>query len=110
LECAEELGLRGLVVSVTGREGHEAIRGFTFGEELNAAQSSIVIEKTDLEVKGLAQFIFSEFCRTCWADRPEVNVGDDWGLETLAWTKMSYRPVKLLQKYTLTRPAVVMAG
>lgn len=110
LETADELGLRGMVVYVTSPDGHEAIRGFTFGESLNAAQSSIVIEKTDLEVKGLAQFIFSEFCRSCWADRPEVNVGDDWGLETLAWTKMSYRPVKLLQKYTLTRPAVVMVG
>ncbi len=31
--------------------------------------------------------------------RPLVNVGDDWGLETLAWTKQSYRPVKMLQKY-----------
>jgi ribosomal protein S18 acetylase RimI-like enzyme len=110
LETAEDLGLRGLVVYVTPPDGPEAIRGFTFGEALNATQSSIVIEKTDLEVKGLAQFIFSEFCRSCWAGLPEVNVGDDWGLETLAWTKMSYRPVKLLQKYTLTRPASVVAG
>jgi ribosomal-protein-alanine acetyltransferase len=39
-----------------------------------------------------------------WSNRPLVNVGDDWGLETLAWTKRSYRPVKLLQKYVL-RPA-----
>jgi len=41
-----------------------------------------------------------------------VNVGDDWGLETLAWTKMSYRPAKLLQKYTLRRVArpIVMSG
>ena len=26
----------------------------------------------------------------------------DWGLPSLAWTKMSYRPVQLLQKYALT--------
>jgi ribosomal protein S18 acetylase RimI-like enzyme len=110
LEHAQDLGLRGLVVHVINPEGVESIRGFTFGEVLNPTQSSIVIEKTDLEVKGLAQFIFSEFCRTYWADRAEVNVGDDWGLETLAWTKMSYRPIKLLQKYTLTRPAAVMAS
>lgn len=109
LECADELGLRGMVVYVTGADGREAIRGFTFGETLGTDQSSIVIEKTDLEVKGLAQFIFSEFCRTDWADRPLVNVGDDWGLETLAWTKTSYRPVRLQQKYALTRAAVAMA-
>ena len=83
-----------------------APKAFTFGEPLGASQSSITIEKTDLSVKGLAQFIYSEFCRTCWSGRPLVNVGDDWGLETLAWTKMSYRPVKLLQKYVMRRQPV----
>ncbi len=75
--------------------------GFTFGELLGSTQSSITIEKTELQVKGLAQFIFSEFCTRYWADRPLVNVGDDWGLPGLAWTKMSYRPVKLLNKFVL---------
>jgi len=134
LESAEALGIKGMVVYVRGgpdrpvplglpfaAEGvaHAAtlpvdadgfaIRGFTFGEYVGRDQSSITIEKTDLTVKGLAQFIFSEFCRSHWADRPLVNVGDDWGLETLAWTKMSYRPVKLLQKYMLHRQPAVSA-
>ncbi|MGE5608572.1 MAG: GNAT family N-acetyltransferase [Bacillota bacterium] len=109
LQYASELGLKGLVVytkptaanvqAVGSRDW--SLRGFTLGEKLGTEQSSIIIEKTDLGVRGLAQFIFSEFCRTCWSDRPLVNVGDDWGLETLAWTKLSYRPVKLLQKYVL---------
>ena len=88
------------------------LRGFTFGEVLGNDQSSITIEKTDLEIKGLAQFIFSEFCRLNWADRPLVNVGDDWGVQTLAWTKQSYRPVKLLPKFMLKqcRPVGVGAG
>jgi ribosomal-protein-alanine acetyltransferase len=107
LEHAGDLGLGGLVVYVQDETGKESIKGFTFGEALGRDQSSIVVEKTDLECKGLAQFIFSEFCRTAWADRPLVNAGDDWGLETLAWTKSSYRPVKLLKKYALTPPAVV---
>jgi ribosomal protein S18 acetylase RimI-like enzyme len=102
LEHAEELGLRGLVVYVQDeQQGGEQIKGFTFGEALGSDQSSIVVEKTDLECKGLAQFIFSEFCRTAWADRQLVNAGDDWGLESLAWTKSSYRPVKMLKKYAL---------
>ena len=91
-------------------EAHPTIRAFTFGEHLGACQSSITIEKTDLEVKGLAQFIFSEFCRLYWADRPLVNVGDDWGLPSLAWTKQSYRPVKMLNKYVLRRQAAVMSA
>jgi ribosomal protein S18 acetylase RimI-like enzyme len=118
LEYAAELGLKGMVVYVKNMpvEGGAvaaeewSIRGFTFGENIGRDQSSIVIEKTDLETKGLAQFIFSEFCRTQFADRPLVNAGDDWGLESLAWTKMSYRPTKLLQKYVLAKSAVAVAG
>lgn len=103
LEHASDLGLRGLVVYVTDQQGGvEQIKGFTFGEALGTDQSSIVVEKTDLGCKGLAQFIFSEFCRSAWADRPLVNAGDDWGLESLAWTKSSYRPVKLLKKFAMT--------
>jgi ribosomal protein S18 acetylase RimI-like enzyme len=105
LEHAEDLGLKGMVVYVADEQtGAERVEGFTFGEALGADQSSIVVEKTNLECKGLAQFIFSEFCRTAWADRPLVNAGDDWGLETLAWTKSSYRPVKLLKKFVVTPP------
>lgn len=86
------------------------IGGFTLGERLGKDQSSIVIEKTDLRLKGLAQFIFSEFCRGHWSDRPLVNVGDDWGLDTLAWTKQSYRPVKLLKKFVLRQERAVMSA
>ena len=105
LESAGQLGLKGLVVYVKDPEAGWSVKGFTFGELLGRDQSSITIEKTDLAVKGLAQFIFSDFCRRSWVDRPYVNVGDDWGLETLAWTKMSYRPAKMLHKYVLRRPA-----
>lgn len=114
LDTAEELGLKGMVVYVEAGEdsgfGNPAILAFTFGEYLGVEQSSITIEKTDLSVKGLAQFIFSEFCRQNWSDRPLVNVGDDWGLESLAWTKQSYRPVKLLNKYVLRKVPAVISG
>ncbi|HSZ58243.1 MAG TPA: DUF2156 domain-containing protein [Tepidisphaeraceae bacterium] len=123
LETADQLGLKGLVVYARGAATPPTeekiapdpvflLRGFTFGEVLGNDQSSITIEKTDLEIKGLAQFIFSEFCRLNWADRPLVNVGDDWGVQTLAWTKQSYRPVKLLPKFMLKqcRPVGVGAG
>jgi ribosomal protein S18 acetylase RimI-like enzyme len=101
LRHAAELSLTGLVVYV-----EDALRAFTFGEPLGTDQASVVIEKTDLSIKGLAQFIFSEFCRLNWSDRPLINAGDDWGVENLAWTKASYRPVKLLQKFVLCKEAV----
>ena len=124
LDSVQVLGLTGMVVytrapdgqsdvsgGAPGETGDWQLKGFTFGEPLSATQSSITIEKTDLAAKGLAQFIFSEFCRQYWSDRPLVNVGDDWGLETLAWTKQSYRPVKMLDKYVLKpRKAVMVAA
>ncbi len=113
LRCAGDLNLRGMIVRAAPAQPDTGeipcaplpIRGFTFGERLGRDQSSIVIEKTDLGCKGLAQFIFSEFCSTYWSDRPLTNVGDDWGLETLAWTKQSYRPVKMLQKHVVAKQA-----
>lgn len=117
LEHAHLLGLTGMVVYTKARvaDGNPAnadwrLSGFTFGENLGRDQSSILIEKTDLSVKGLAQFIFNEFCTRCWAHRPLVNAGDDWGLESLAWTKMSYRPVRLMQKYVLRLAERVMVA
>ncbi len=110
LQYADALGLVGMVVYVADENGAESMGGFTLGERLGRDQSSIVIEKTDLRVKGLAQFIFSEFCRANWSDRSLVNVGDDWGLETLAWTKQSYRPVKLLKKFVLRQDRAAMSA
>ena len=104
LRSVESLGLSGKVVYVTDPLAGESLRAFTLGEPLGDDASSILIEKTDLSIKGLAQFIFSDFCQSHWAARPRVNVGDDWGLESLAWTKMSYRPVDRLQKHAIGLP------
>lgn len=113
---ARTLKLRGAVVYAATHsdrgtaETDLVLSGFTFGEALGPDQSSIIIEKTDLNVRGLAQFIFSEFCRACWADRPLVNAGDDWGIKSLAWTKNSYRPVRLLAKHALRLNRTVSVG
>jgi hypothetical protein len=51
LDHAHDLGLRGLVVYVADERhgGGETIEAFTFGEPLGTDQSSIVVEKTNLE-------------------------------------------------------------
>jgi len=95
LENNEELELRGMVLFAEGK-----LIGFTFGELLGRETCNILVEKTDREYVGSAQFIFSEFCKNYWADTKECNVGDDWEVESLKWTKMSYRPVKRLPKWT----------
>lgn len=88
----------------------ERLIGFTFGEALSPTQASILIEKTHPDYDGAAQFIFSEFCRQYWSEFPECNAGDDWGIPSLRFTKESYRPIRLLSKYVLTRQAPVVVG
>lgn len=91
-----ELGLSGMVVYLGSR-----LIGFTFGEALSQIQASILIEKTDPDFPGCPQFLFSEFCKAVWNRFPECNAGDDWGIPNLSFTKMSYRPIRLLPKYSV---------
>ena len=93
---AEALGLRGMVLYADGNPV-----GFTLGEMLTPDTCSIIIEKTDRNYNGAAQFIFSEFCRRNWPHTTFVNAGDDWEVPGLAWTKQSYRPVRRVPKFAM---------
>lgn len=95
----QQLNLRGMTLWVG-----EQLVGFTFGEALSPLQASVLIEKTDPDFNGAAPYIFSEFCRQFWRDFPEVNAGDDWGIPSLRYTKASYRPSRMLNKYVISRP------
>ena len=93
---AKQLGLAGMVLYAA-----DQMVGFTFGEKLSQDTCSILVEKTDRNFTGSAQYIFSEFCRQYWADTAWCNVGDDWEIPSLAWTKDSYRPAFRLPKWTV---------
>jgi hypothetical protein len=80
---------------------HE-IKAFSFGFRLNKDTFCILYEITDLSIKGLAQFIFREFCREL-TDYKYINIMDDSGLDNLEKVKLSYRPVKLIPAYLITR-------
>ena len=99
LDSMDRLGLKGLALFV----GAELV-GFTLGEALTPRQASVLIEKTHPDFVGAPQYIFSEFCRQCWADFPECNAGDDCGMPSLQFTKETYRPIRRLNKYCLARP------
>ena len=94
----EELGLVGRVIFIDG-----AVKGYTFGYPLNSETFCILFEVTDLGIKGLAQFLFREFCRE-QAAYQWINTMDDSGLENLKRVKLSYRPAKQLPSYNLFLP------
>lgn len=97
LKHYDSLDCLGRVVKIDGK-----IKGFTFGFKLNSETFCILYEITDLSIKGLAQFIFRAFCAEL-AEYKYINIMDDSGLENLKKVKLSYRPVKLVPAYTITR-------
>jgi len=94
----DELGLIGIVLYID-----EEIKGFTVGERINHETASVIIEKTDFETLGCAQFLFREFSKILKETYGSlyINVGDDMGFENLKKVKMSYRPDRLIPKYTI---------
>ena len=95
----EQLDLEGIVVKVDGK-----IKGFSFGYKLNRETFCILYEVTDLSIKGLAQFIFRQFCQEL-KDYKFMNIMDDSGLENLRKVKLSYKPIRLIPAYIVTRDA-----
>lgn len=94
---AEALGLSGRVVRID-RE----IRGYTFGYLLNADTFCVLFEITDLGIKGLAQFIYREFCKELMGTYRQINAMDDSGLENLKRVKRAYQPIELIPSYNIS--------
>ena len=94
----DELRLEGLSLFIDGR-----LEGFTFGERLNRDVANVLIEKTNFNIQGAAQYLFREFTKV-FADCTYINVGDDLGFENLRRVKMSYRPAMFGEKVILRRP------
>ena len=94
----EKLELVGLVIFIEG-----VLSGFTVGEKVSDTTASVIIEKTDFNILGCAQFIFREFAKYLYEKYQvsHINVGDDMGFENLKKVKLSYRPVKMIPKYTI---------
>ncbi|MDE0298676.1 MAG: phosphatidylglycerol lysyltransferase domain-containing protein [Candidatus Poribacteria bacterium] len=95
---AAELGLEGIVVRTKGE-----LRAYSFGYSLNHEVYCIVFEITDPRLKGIAQFLFREFCRRK-AIFPIINAMDDSGLDNLKRVKLSYLPSKQIRSYNVVFP------
>lgn len=93
---AEELSLVGRVVRINGQ-----LCAYTFGYELNRDTFCILFEVSDLNIKGLAQYIYREFCRELMLSYNWINAMDDSGLENLKRVKRAYHPHSLVPSYNL---------
>jgi len=93
---AEALGLIGRVIRINGR-----LCAYTFGYPLNSEMFCILFEIADLNMRGLAQFIFRDFCRELTQSYQWINTMDDSGLENLKRVKLAYHPKRLLPTYNI---------
>jgi hypothetical protein len=97
LNSYKELGLSGKLIKINSQT-----KAFTFGYPLNASTFCILYEITDLSLKGLAQFIFAQFCRSLQQYK-YINIMDDSGLKNLRKVKLSWRPLRLAPAYIAKR-------
>lgn len=73
----------------------------TFGEFARHDKKTVLVhvEKADDRIRGLYQAINNEFVKRLPEETIYVNREEDMGMETLRQTKLSYRPVKMGEKY-----------
>ena len=97
LEHFGELDCRGALIRVGGR-----FEAFTVGEPLNRNTAVIYIEKANTAFNGIYTLINQQFCEREWAGMTYINREEDEGVPGLRKAKLSYHPVKLIEKYTIT--------
>ncbi len=73
---------------------------FTFGEPLTSDTVVIHVEKADPDIRGAYQMINQQFLENECPQMTYVNREEDLGIEGLRKAKMSYNPVKMIEKFT----------
>jgi len=74
---------------------------FTAGEMLNDDTAVIHIEKAKSSVDGLYPIINQQFAGKEWGASTFINREQDLGQEGMRRAKLSYQPVRLIDKYTV---------
>ena len=79
------------------------MEAFTLGTYLKEEKTAYIhVEKANPDIRGLYPFLNQQFLINCFPDAEFVNREDDMGLEGLRKAKLSYNPLKLIKKYTVT--------
>ena len=80
------------------------LKAYTIGSYIPSIQCAIIhIEKADVNYKGLYNYINQQFIIHEFPDAVIVNREDDLGQENLRQAKLSYRPIRLEEKFTIKR-------
>lgn len=97
LRLFEELGLKGGILRVDGE-----IIAFTLGEQVCSDTFVVHIEKAFADIQGAYPMINQQFVEHECKDYMYINREEDTGAEGLRKAKLSYRPVFLVEKGSVT--------
>jgi len=96
LDHFELLDYEGGLIRINGN-----VESFTLAEQLDGNTLVIHIEKASTDFSGLYNMINREYLKNTSVQSTFVNREQDMGLEGLRKSKLSYHPVKLMEKYTI---------
>lgn len=92
------LPMEGVVVMCNDRAVAFSVGASHAGQVFNC-----MFEKADRSFAGVSDFVFSELARHCLDRFPEINAGEDWGVDYLRAVKRSWRPLREQRSYTIRR-------
>ena len=90
------LGCKGALIKADGK-----FEAFTVGEMLTGDTAVIHIEKAKSSIDGLYTLINQQFASREWSGTTYINREQDLGKEGMRKAKLSYHPVRLIDKYTV---------
>lgn len=81
---------------------NNGIQAFTIASGLNADTAVVLFEKARPEFRGIYQAINQQFCEKALSGYTWINREQDSGDEGLRKAKLSYNPVRMEAKYTVS--------
>jgi len=93
----DKVGYLSGIIRIGGR-----IEAISIGGKLGSRTVTVHVEKANTEYRGLYQAINNEFCKAMATGVKRVNREEDMGIPGLRKAKLSYKPVKFVEKYIVT--------
>lgn len=90
----EKVGYTAGAILIDGK-----IEALTIGGTLNKNTITVHVEKANINFRGLYQAINNEFCINVPPFVKYINREEDMGIPNLRKAKLSYKPVKMVEKY-----------
>jgi hypothetical protein len=90
----DDVGYLAGVIRIDGK-----VEAISIGGQLGSKTVTVHVEKANVEYRGLYQAINNEFCRHMASHVKRINREEDMGIAGLRKAKLSYNPIKLIEKY-----------